>query len=222
MRQVIAFGITVISACFLQQSSAFLQVGNARASQKSLALSMLDDSADDRRQFLIAASTAAFVTSINPGIVFASGGATAGKYTTIPIAKRRYYGRVSQAVHEFLLMEKSMVGKDMTAAPIQDFFDVTKTVIQEAKKTSINGQCTKADGKCKGKEIRDSRWNDMKTSMYLLGNAFRINQTKAPDNLPTVMAAKKFFKEMDAIEKAVVKKPKKRRHSNCATLCKSS
>lgn len=170
---------------------------------------MLDDSADDRRQFLIAASTAAFVTSINPGIVFASGGATAGKYTTIPIAKRRYYGRVSQAVHEFLLMEKSMVGKDMTAAPIQDFFDVTKTVIQEAKKTSINGQCTKADGKCKGKEIRDSRWNDMKTSMYLLGNAFRINQTKAPDNLPTVMAAKKFFKEMDAIEKAVVKKPKK-------------
>jgi len=43
--------------------------------------------------------------------------------------------------------------------------------------------------------------------MYLLGNAFRLNQTKAPDNLPTVRAAKAFFKEMDALEK-IVKKPK--------------
>lgn len=32
----------------------------------------------------------------------ASGGATAGKYTTIPIAKRRYYGRVQQGVHDFV------------------------------------------------------------------------------------------------------------------------
>merc|ERR1712151_1160925 len=67
----------------------------------------------------------------------------------------------------------------------------------------------KKDASCKGAEIRDSRYNDMKTSMYLLGNAFRINQTKAPDNLPTVQAAKAFFKQMDAMEKAVVKKPKK-------------
>jgi hypothetical protein len=49
----------------------------------------------------------------------------------------------------------------------------------------------------------------MKASMYLLGNAFRINQTKAPDNLPTVKAAKAFFKEIDELEKAVkAKKPK--------------
>ena len=33
------------------------------------------------------------------GKAWASGGATAGKYTTIPIAKRRYYGRVQEAVH---------------------------------------------------------------------------------------------------------------------------
>jgi len=49
----------------------------------------------------------------------------------------------------------------------------------------------------------------MKASMYLLSNAFRINQQKAPDNLPSVRAAKAFFKEMDAMEKLVVKKPKK-------------
>ena len=48
----------------------------------------------------------------------------------------------------------------------------------------------------------------MKTSMYLLGNAFRINQQKAPDNLPTVKAAKKFFKEMNQLERRVLKNPK--------------
>ena len=35
----------------------------------------------------------------------ASGGATAGTYTTQPIAKRRYFGRVKQGVFEFLAME---------------------------------------------------------------------------------------------------------------------
>lgn len=78
----------------------------------------------------------------------------------------------------------------------------------QARSQSINGQCTKKDTSCKGQEIRDSRYNDMKASMYLLGNAFRINQQKAPDNLPTVQAAKAFFKEMDAMEKSVKKKPK--------------
>ena len=52
----------------------------------------------------------------------------------------------------------------------------------------------------------DSRYNDMKTSMYLLGNAFRINQQKAPDNLPTVKAAKKFFKVMNKFELKLSKK----------------
>ena len=44
----------------------------------------------------------------------------------------------------------------------------------------------------------------MKTSMYLLGNAFPINQQKAPDNLPTVQAAKKFFKKMNVFERKVL------------------
>jgi len=138
----------------------------------------------------------------------ASGGATAGKYTTIPIAKRRYYGRVQEAIHEFLLMSPSVLEGDMTAPCVQKFFDVKATVIVPATVTS--GVCTKkADGSCKGAEITDSRWNDMKTSMYLLGNAFRINQTKPPDALPTVKAAKNFFKEIDTMEKVVVKTPKK-------------
>ena len=143
--------------------------------------------------------------SVEPAL--ASGGATAGKYTTIPIAKRRYYGRVQEAVHEFLLMAPAVIKGDLTDPIVQDFFDVTKTVVVPGKKKDINGVCTKKDGDCKSTDILDSRWNDMKTTMYLLGNAFRINQTKAPDNLPSVQAAKKFFRVVNKFEVRVVKKP---------------
>ena len=106
-------------------------------------------------------------------------------------------------------MGPAVVQGDMSAPIIQTFFDTNGVVVVPARNQAINGQCTKKDASCKGAEIRDSRWNDMKASMYLLGNAFRINQQKAPDNLPTVKAAKAFFKEMDAMEKAVKKNPKK-------------
>lgn len=174
------------------------------------------DEENSRRGFL--SSSAALVGLSSYGILLsshpmpakASGGATAGKYTTIPIAKRRYYGRVQQAVHDYLDMGPAVIEGDMTAPIIQTFFDTNGIVVVPAKKKDINGVCTKKDGDCKGKEIRDSRWNDMKASMYLLGNAFRINQQKAPDNLPTVRAAKAFFKEIDAMQSAVLaKKPKK-------------
>ncbi|CAK0819614.1 unnamed protein product [Prorocentrum cordatum] len=36
----------------------------------------------------------------------ASGGSTAGKYSTIPSAKRRFYGRVRQGIYQFLQMER--------------------------------------------------------------------------------------------------------------------
>ena len=128
------------------------------------------------------------------------------RLSTIPIAKRRYYGRVQAAVKEFLIMGQDVVQGDMSKPSIQHFFDTKGLVVVAAKGNSINGQCTKRDGDCSGKEVRDSVYNDMKVSMYLLANAFRINQTKAPDNLPTVRAAKAFFNEMDAMEKNVSRK----------------
>lgn len=147
------------------------------------------------------------LTTIYPDAAWASGGATAGRYTTIPIAKRRYYGRVQEGVHEFLLMGPSVVKGDMSVPIIQTFFDEQGAVIVPAKtSTAIGGQCTKKDNDCRGKEIRDSRYNDMKASMYLLGNAFRTDQQKPPDRLPTVKAAKAFFKEMDEMQKIVTKK----------------
>ena len=92
-------------------------------------------------------------------------------HRTIPIAKRRYYGRVQQAVHEFLVLGPEVVQGDMTGARIQSFFDTEGTVIVAAKRKDVNGQCTKKDGDCRGKEIRDSRYNDMKgttTTLLLL------------------------------------------------------
>jgi hypothetical protein len=102
-------------------------------------------------------------------------------------------------------MGPAVVRGDMTSPIIQDFFDVTKVVVVQRKSQSINGQCTTNETGCTRNEIRDSRYNDMKTSMYLLGNAFRINQQKPPDNLPTVQAAKAFFKEMDSMQSCVKK-----------------
>jgi hypothetical protein len=112
------------------------------------------------------------------------------KYSTIPIAKRRYYGRVQASVHDFLAIGPEVVKGDMSAPAIKNFFDSNALVVVAARRQDISGQCTN---------------NDMKTSMYLLANAFRINQTKAPDNLPSVQAAKAFFKEMNAMEKRVKK-----------------
>lgn len=54
-----------------------------------------------------------------------------------------------------------MVKGEPQAASIQFFFDPQGVVVVPAKKKDINGQCTKKDGDCRGKEIRDSRFNDM-------------------------------------------------------------
>lgn len=106
-------------------------------------------------------------------------------------------------------MAPAIAAGNLAAEEVQHFFDEEGTVIMESKRSDIRGQCTKKDKDCRAREIRDSRFNDMKTSMYLLGNAFRINQTKPPDNLPTVKAAKAFFKDMNDVEKLVKKNPEK-------------
>mmetsp|Transcript_59252 Transcript_59252/g.144865 ORF Transcript_59252/g.144865 Transcript_59252/m.144865 type:complete len:269 (+) Transcript_59252:212-1018(+) len=220
MRLVSSFGMAIFVAATAAASVEAFQVPQSQTSRTCQLQNTVNNnnnnnsddlSVSSRREMLFGTATAAalgVLGAVAPSPVWASGGATAGKYTTIPIAKRRYYGRVQAAVHDFLLIGPSMLNADMSAAPIQDFFDPQGLVVVEAKRKDVNGQCTKKDGDCKGREVRDSKWNDMKTSMYLLGNAFRLNQTKAPDNLPSVKAAKKFFKEMDLVEKAAKKRKK--------------
>ena len=59
-------------------------------------------------------------------------------------------------------MGPEVIKGDMTGTRIQTFFDTQGAVIVAAKRKDVNGQCTKKDGDCRGKEIRDSRYNDMK------------------------------------------------------------
>ena len=53
---------------------------------------------------------------------------------TIPIAKRRYYGRVQQAVHDFLAMAPEMKRADTTGEKVQFFFDTSGVVVVEARR----------------------------------------------------------------------------------------
>ena len=96
-----------------------------KSARQSTAMCLKNDDADSfpcRRQFFttaVSTATAGMAILTSPSASFASGGATAGKYTTIPIAKRRYYGRVQEAVHEFLLMAPAVIKGDMTDPTIQ-------------------------------------------------------------------------------------------------------
>ena len=275
MKTILFTAAAIVGSTYGFSTQPSLSVETRQISTTNLSAQTNDNNDDTsstsrRRHFLTTAVTTGSAillpTLLSTNAAYASGGATAGKYTTIPIAKRRYYGRVQEAVHEFLLMGPAVIKDDLSdpivqvscffvfittlcnmrlydcsytilcrillydmsllhtfsrnmsiflfsqtkpiqslnTSSIKDFFDVTKTVVVEGKKKDINGVCTKKDGDCKSTTIYDSRYNDMKTSMYLLGNAFRINQQKAPDNLPTVKAAKKFFKQMNIFERKVL------------------
>ena len=54
--------------------------------------------------------------------------------STIPIAKRRYYGRVQQGVHDFLAMGPELVKADTTGDKVQFFFDVNGVVVVAARR----------------------------------------------------------------------------------------
>ena len=95
------------------------------------------DSAPRRDAFktMAAALSAGALSGMFPSDpAFASGGATAGKYTTIPIAKRRYYGRVQQGVHDFLAMMPELAKADTTGEKCQFFFDTSGVVIVAARR----------------------------------------------------------------------------------------
>lgn len=129
----------------------------------------------------------------------ASGGATAGKYTTIPIAKRRYFGRVKQGVFEFLAMEKPIFKGDLKNEDITLFFSDTIVTAKKREKSNCLSPGTAA---CTVAESSTSRWEDMKLASYLLGNAFRMDSGKPPEKVKQVKEAKVFFAEVEKVRKA--------------------
>jgi len=134
-----------------------------------------------------------------PRAAQASGGATAGKYTTIPIAKRRYYGRVKQGVYEYLAVGVAVKKGELESADVDDFFSDTIQVSSARQKR----QCLNLDDKaCMTQDKFSSRWEDMKLSMFLLGNAFRKDSGQPPEKVKQVKEAKAFFAQVDKLRKA--------------------
>jgi len=128
----------------------------------------------------------------------ASGGSTAGKYSTIPSAKRRFYGRVRQGIFQFLELEKPISAGTFEDPVIEDFF--AKTIVKVKGGEQMSG-CMFAD--CKTKEKRTSRWNDFRIASDLLASAFRYDASDINDNLPQVRLIRAYAKKVNKLEKAI-------------------
>lgn len=128
----------------------------------------------------------------------ASGGSTAGKYSTIPSAKRRFYGRVRQGIYQFLQMEDAIKAGNLKDPVIDEFFG--KTIIKQVGGQQIRG-CNFAD--CKTKEKRTSRWLDFKLASDLLASAFRYSAEDVNDYLPQVKLIRAYAKKVDKIQVAI-------------------
>ena len=192
----------LVAACASAAGFGFATPPQAAQQQRSIASSTAPTTTElpaGRRGVLLGAASALVLAVSSPEGAFASGGATAGKYTTIPIAKRRYFGRVKQAVFEFLLVGEAIKKGNLDSDAINDFFADNIQVQAKRKKR----QClTIGDSSCEVDEKFSSRWEDMKLTMFLLGNAFRMDSGKPPEKVKQVKEAKAFTKQVEKLRKA--------------------
>eukprot|EP00434_Breviolum_minutum_P030075 symbB.v1.2.026596.t1/scaffold2672.1/size73286/2 len=146
-------------------------------------------SATSRREILGLAGLGAAL-QVEPAL--ASGGSTAGKYSTIPSGKRRFYGRVRQGLYQFLKMEPAIKAGNLQAPEIEDFFSMNIVKVKGGMPMKNCG----FGGSCKTKEKRTSRWLDFKTATDLLAGAFRYDAGDVPDFLPGVKVARAMAKKV--------------------------
>ena len=129
MKTILFLAAAIVGSTYGFSTQSSLSVETRQISTTNLSAQTNDNndntssSTSRRRHFLTTAVTtgsAIFLpTLLSTNAAHASGGATAGKYTTIPIAKRRYYGRVQEAVHEFLLMGPAVIKDDLSDPVVQ-------------------------------------------------------------------------------------------------------
>lgn len=131
---------------------------------------------------------------------YASGGSTAGKYSTIPSAKRRFYGRVRQGIYAFLSMEKPISAGNIQDEAVATFF--AKDIIKQKGGEKVKG-CQFSE--CVTKEKRTSRWLDFKISADLLASAFRYDSSDVADYLPQVKLIRAFAKKVEKMEASIAK-----------------
>ena len=139
---------------------------------------------------------------------------SSNRFTTVTTAKRRYYGRVKQGVFEFLALGAAVTEGDLQSAAVSGFFADTLQTRAASTKTR---SCVGGGDACDVEERFSSRWEDMKTSMFLLGNAFRTSGGTAPpppDKVKQVKEAKAFAALVEKLRKAAASNNLKE-----ATLC---
>ncbi|CAE7517930.1 SEC23 [Symbiodinium sp. CCMP2592] len=151
------------------------------------------------RRELLGAGLAGLGLAIEAEPALASGGSTAGKYSTIPSGKRRFYGRVKQGLYQYLQMEPAIKAGNLKDPLIEDFF--SKNIIKVKGGEDIKNCGFGA--KCKTKEKRTSRWLDFKTASDLLAGAFRYSAEDIPEYLPQVKIIRSFAKKVEKMEAAI-------------------
>lgn len=122
LRTAALVGLSVVGASFVAPLEPVQQrraAGDRRAVAAPCMVAQPPDVAVARRRDALAAAAALCLFGSAPLPAVASGGATAGKYTTIPIAKRRYFGRVKQGVFEFLQMEAPIFKAHAGRVPVR-------------------------------------------------------------------------------------------------------
>jgi hypothetical protein len=100
-----------------------------------------------QRREVLAAAAGALALQVAPQAALASGGATAGKTTSIPRAKLRYYGRITEVVIAFQALGSAISMGEGTKQAAASFF---------------------AEGD-------DTPMSELKTAGYLLSVAFKID-----------------------------------------------
>ncbi|CAE7162889.1 unnamed protein product, partial [Symbiodinium necroappetens] len=151
------------------------------------------------RREVLGAGLAGLGLAIEAEPALASGGSTAGKYSTIPSGKRRFYGRVKQGLYQYLQMEPAIKAGNLKDPLIEDFF--SKNIIKVKGGEDIKNCGFGA--KCKTKEKRTSRWLDFKTASDLLAGAFRYSAEDIPEYLPQVKIIRSFAKKVEKMEAAI-------------------
>jgi hypothetical protein len=175
--------LLVVVACLVGAASGLTGLSQAlRAGAKSVKPSSSRSTCgvqEASRRHLLLAGAAALPVMGSPIAAIASGGATAGKTTSIPRAKLRYYDRITGAITAFEALggnlgETSAIKKAMGA-----FFSTQE----------------------------DSPYSELKGAGFLLAVAFKIDTKIPPDKIPAVKDYKAMMKDLEGLKGVNVKKP---------------
>jgi len=158
--------VSLASCCTALHPARLSVIGSAAGQTHQPAIS--------RREAVIGAAAAAVAATLLPAPVLASGGATAGKTTSIPRAKLRYYGRMTAVVTAYQALETAIRAGTAKQAAASFFSEEDEAPLAE-----------------------------LRSAGYLLAVAFKIDSKIPPDKIQQVKVYKKMMKEFESLKSAM-------------------